>query len=181
MDDNLMYKEEKEWFKRNVKDKVVLEIGTYKGLGTKLMLDSGAEQVTSIDIFNPQLITSKGGKDEYIPLYEQEKAGLNVAWENLSSYNNRILIAGDSGSVLPLLQDQLFDIVFIDGEHSYEGVHRDFMESSRLVKVGGLLCFHDNEDRFPGIQKQIKEVQDFFGQSFVLKEQIKTLTVFEAI
>lgn len=36
-----------------------------------------------------------------------------------------------------------FDFLFIDGDHSYEGVKRDYEMYSRLVRKGGLIAFHD--------------------------------------
>jgi predicted O-methyltransferase YrrM len=35
------------------------------------------------------------------------------------------------------------DLLFIDGDHRYEGVRRDFLEYSPLVREGGLIAFHD--------------------------------------
>jgi predicted O-methyltransferase YrrM len=35
------------------------------------------------------------------------------------------------------------DVLFIDGDHRYEGVSRDFALYSPLVRDGGLIAFHD--------------------------------------
>ena len=35
------------------------------------------------------------------------------------------------------------DVLFIDGDHSYEGVKKDFELYSLLVKKGGIIAFHD--------------------------------------
>jgi len=35
------------------------------------------------------------------------------------------------------------DVLFIDGDHSYEGVKQDFEMYSPLVREGGLIAFHD--------------------------------------
>lgn len=35
------------------------------------------------------------------------------------------------------------DFLFIDGDHSYEGVKRDYHDYSKFVKPGGLIVFHD--------------------------------------
>jgi hypothetical protein len=39
-----------------------------------------------------------------------------------------------------------FDFLFIDGDHSYAGVKRDFEMYSPLVKPGGWVGFHDIND-----------------------------------
>jgi predicted O-methyltransferase YrrM len=35
------------------------------------------------------------------------------------------------------------DFLFIDGDHSYEGVKKDFEIYSSLVRKGGIIAFHD--------------------------------------
>jgi cephalosporin hydroxylase len=35
------------------------------------------------------------------------------------------------------------DFLFIDGDHSYDGVRRDYYDYSQFVKPGGLIVFHD--------------------------------------
>jgi predicted O-methyltransferase YrrM len=42
-----------------------------------------------------------------------------------------------------VLQGNLVDVLFIDGDHSYEGVKRDFDLYSKLLRRGGLVFFHD--------------------------------------
>jgi predicted O-methyltransferase YrrM len=35
------------------------------------------------------------------------------------------------------------DLLFIDGDHTYEGVKKDFEMYSPLVRKGGIIAFHD--------------------------------------
>jgi len=42
-----------------------------------------------------------------------------------------------------ILRDNKVDFLFIDGDHSYEGVKKDFEMYSPLVKKGGIIAFHD--------------------------------------
>ena len=39
--------------------------------------------------------------------------------------------------------DQPIDLLFIDADHSYEGVSRDYKNWAPLVKSGGFIAFHD--------------------------------------
>lgn len=41
------------------------------------------------------------------------------------------------------LGEDKFDLLFIDGDHTYEGVKSDFEKYRLLVKDGGLIVFHD--------------------------------------
>jgi predicted O-methyltransferase YrrM len=47
------------------------------------------------------------------------------------------------GCVKELLRENELDLLFIDGDHSYEGVKQDFLSYSPLVRKGGWIAFHD--------------------------------------
>jgi hypothetical protein len=38
---------------------------------------------------------------------------------------------------------EIFDVIFIDGLHEYEQVHRDAINALKAVEVGGFIAFHD--------------------------------------
>ena len=42
-----------------------------------------------------------------------------------------------------ILKDNKVDFLFIDGDHSHEGVKKDFEMYSPLVRKGGIIAFHD--------------------------------------
>jgi predicted O-methyltransferase YrrM len=42
-----------------------------------------------------------------------------------------------------LLDGRAIDFLFIDGDHSWDGVWQDFKMYSSLVAPGGLIAFHD--------------------------------------
>lgn len=44
------------------------------------------------------------------------------------------------------LDDGLFDFIFLDGDHSYEGVSKDFDMYFDLLSRGGCIAFHDIVD-----------------------------------
>jgi hypothetical protein len=50
---------------------------------------------------------------------------------------------GDSSSVLEKRPDSVYDIIYIDGDHTYEGVMRDAEVSARKLKSDGILIFND--------------------------------------
>jgi predicted O-methyltransferase YrrM len=41
------------------------------------------------------------------------------------------------------LDGELLDFLFIDGDHTYDGVKQDFERYKALVRRGGLIAFHD--------------------------------------
>lgn len=55
------------------------------------------------------------------------------------------LIRADSDKFLPKLNDRLFDLIYVDGSHYYEGVKRDIEQALRLVRPGGTIAGDDLE------------------------------------
>ena len=63
---------------------------------------------------------------------------------NLNNYLNRIIIhKGFSDDVLPLLETESFDIIYVDGDHSALAAYNDGVNSFPLLKSGGILIFDD--------------------------------------
>lgn len=50
------------------------------------------------------------------------------------------------------------DLLFIDGDHSYEGVKDDWENFSPFVKKGGWIYFHDADDTSPGVLRLTTEL-----------------------
>lgn len=48
-----------------------------------------------------------------------------------------------------LLQGQPIDFLFLDGDHSYEGIKQDFEMYAPLVRKGGIIAFHDIKPSLP--------------------------------
>ena len=63
--------------------------------------------------------------------------------------NNINLIVGDSHSqdtidkIESILGDRKIDLIFIDGDHSYNAVKNDFEIYSKYINKGGIIAFHD--------------------------------------
>jgi predicted O-methyltransferase YrrM len=117
----------------------ILEIGTSAG-GTLFLLAQLASPgglVISIDL--PRGEFGGGYPLWKVPLYK----AFARPGERLE------LIRGDSHEpanamrVRRLLEEKPLDFLFIDGDHSYDGVRRDFEIFAPLVRPGGLVAFHD--------------------------------------
>jgi predicted O-methyltransferase YrrM len=65
------------------------------------------------------------------------------------------------------------DFLFIDGDHSYEGVKRDFEMYSPLVNPGGVVAFHDIVEHPPEAQCHVKEFWDEIKPRYRYKEFIE--------
>lgn len=59
----------------------------------------------------------------------------------LRGFSNSVSVRSKFRKIFP--QPQMVDVLFIDGDHSYEGVKSDFELYEKEVKSGGLIIFHD--------------------------------------
>jgi len=118
--------------------KYILEIGTGNG-GTMFLFSRVRDASTIISI--GQHHAQFGGD------YSLWKKGL---YESFASNNQRVVaLRMDSHDpatvqlVKTLLGDIMVDFLFIDGDHTYDGVKADFELYSPLVRKGGIVAFHD--------------------------------------
>ena len=61
----------------------------------------------------------------------------------LAAHANVRLHLGDSSTELAKLPDRYFDWIYIDGDHSLEGVRRDAAVAAAKIKPDGVLVFND--------------------------------------
>jgi predicted O-methyltransferase YrrM len=117
----------------------VLEIGTCAGGTLFLWCHVAAPDATIISVDLPHGRFGAGYSPARIPLYKR----FALPKQKLS------LVRGDSHAaetlerVQKLVGRQPLDFLFIDGDHTYEGVKKDFEMYSPLVKKGGAIAFHD--------------------------------------
>lgn len=61
------------------------------------------------------------------------------------------------GSSLEVNWDKQIDVLFIDGDHSYEFVKAELEKYGPFVKKGGVILFHDYEPEMPGVYPAVNE------------------------
>jgi predicted O-methyltransferase YrrM len=69
-------------------------------------------------------------------------------------------IRGDSVEVSKRFEDIKISVLFIDGDHSYEGCKRDIEAWYPNVKKGGVMLFHDCDESSPGVIRAVAEFVD---------------------
>lgn len=128
--------------------KVVVEIGTAKG-GTLFVwcrAASEAEIIVSIDLPGGD-IGLMGGR--FIGGYHAKRAKLYREFIYDRPRTTMALLRSDShdsatvDALQRVLQGRPIDFLYIDADHSYEGVKTDYEMYGRLVRPGGLIAFHD--------------------------------------
>ena len=60
-----------------------------------------------------------------------------------------------------------FSFIFVDGNHGYEEVRRDFDLWSQRLITGGVIAFHDAAGKIPGPPRVVAEVRKMESYKFV--------------
>jgi len=138
-----------DWFTNNIKsldfffkkfnyyDKNInaLEIGSYEGNSSVFFLKYFKNlKLTCVDTFKGSL--------------EQDNKDFNQIFENfnynLRNYLNRINVhKSPSKKFFENINNQKFDLIYIDGSHYAKDVYEDAINSFKILKKGGFLIFDD--------------------------------------
>jgi predicted O-methyltransferase YrrM len=154
----------------DLKPKLALEIGTLHG-GTLCLLsrlaDPGAT-IVSVDL--PLGRFGGGYKWFYVPIFK-----------SFARFRQKIhLLRADShapetlSTVRKIIGNRELDLLFIDGDHSYEGVRNDFELYHPLVRRGGLIVFHDvaeHTDRTCEVSRFWNEVKQRYRHTEVIRDR----------
>jgi predicted O-methyltransferase YrrM len=135
--------------------RAVLEIGTAQG-GTLFLLAQAAScEATIISIDLPAGAFGGGYTSARIPLYKS--FALPGQHLELLRANSHDLATLDL--VKYVLAETPLDFLFIDADHSAEGVRMDYAMYSPLVREGGLIAIHDI---VPGPSELVGAVPEFW-------------------
>jgi predicted O-methyltransferase YrrM len=116
----------------------VVEIGVRWGGTSALWHELATGTVVGVDRPGPDSLAARDAAEVVRTLVER--------------YPRFRYVEGDSHveptreTVLAALNHEPIDFLFLDGDHSYEGVTKDWAMYSPLVRPGGVVAFHDIVD-----------------------------------
>ncbi len=130
----------------SLKSETVLEIGTANGGTLFLFTRVASDDALLLSMDLPKTPTEGGYPPRMVPVFESfatrgQKIDLILADSHKASTLDELRIR---------LKDRMIDVLFIDGDHSYAGVRKDFEMYSPLVREGGIIAFHDTVEHDPG-------------------------------
>lgn len=135
---------------------VALEVGSWLGQGsTQVLIKAAAKKngtVYCVDTWKGNINVLKHQKivEEYDVfgtfLYNVENA-------NALSIVKPLVM--DSQSASRIIANEIFDLIFIDADHSYEATKLDIQSWKDKIKKGGILCGHDCESRVSKIGLEV--------------------------
>ena len=156
-----------------LKYKIICEIGVWDGFNLKNLLKSKANKVYGVDPYCFEFINDK--KIKYtineINIIFNEVKKLEVIFKNLK------IIKKKSEEAVNFFNDNYFDFIYIDGNHTYDYVKNDLNLWFPKLKLNGILAGHDycnytfkNGEKF-GVIKAVNEFSIKNNLKFYLTDQ----------
>ena len=123
---------------RRIQPRRLVEIGTAQGGVFWLLCQLSQQDATLVSVDLPPEERFSGGLKTAIDLKKMKKSNQTVHAVNGSSHDPVIL-----NRVKTIFAGNPIDLLFIDGDHSYDGVKQDYEMYCSLVRPGGIIAFHD--------------------------------------
>lgn len=142
--------------------KTVLEIGTARGGTFYLCTRVASPNAILISIDLPRGPFGGGYPEWKIPFYRSfGLASQKIHLLRANSHDETTLC-----EIEKILGGLEADFLFIDGDHTYDGVKKDFWMYGKLVRRGGIIALHDICPRSPEIGCEVDkfwlEIQDSY-------------------
>ncbi len=134
----------------------ILEVGSWCGASALVWgeaLERYADsqgKITCVDFWEPHHDTYVNTDVIYREMNAAAESGeaYNIFLNNIAFLPDGVeieIIRGDSKDILPSLDNRRFDLIYIDGDHTYNGVISDIKNCLDLVNEGGILSGDDLE------------------------------------
>jgi hypothetical protein len=155
---------------------VLYDIRTHLGESEKTYLEIGSFAGGSVSLVSSHPYPTKCYSIDLGRPIPQE-----VVENNVSKFKNEKstfkYFKGDSRdeNVINQIKDEI-DILFIDGDHSYDGALNDFKVYSKMVKAGGYIVFDDYNDYIhsPEVKTAVDDIAVNFSDEFLMLGTVNT-------
>lgn len=136
---------------------VVVEIGTYLAGSTIYMLEHfNIKKLYTIDPFRLYKGYRQGQMEDYFKLKGEDNMYQEVVKKLIKYTDVQLQLIRDfAHNVVNQFEDEYIDIVWIDGNHTYEHVKQDIEDWFPKVKLGGFLAGDDST--IPEVVRAVKE------------------------
>lgn len=141
-------------FFKNSNIKNYLELGV--ALGGSFFLNSIFLQKSLV---KSHCVDSLAYKD--VPWVQQTYEKINAKVKRLKEYfpSKEFIFTNATTDDFFKTNTQNYDCIFIDADHEYEGVMKDYRNSLKFITTGGYLIFHDISNTNTGVSRCWKEVK----------------------
>lgn len=146
----------------------VLEIGTAKGGTLYLWAQAAHDEAVLVSVDLPGGRFGGGYPEAKAPFFEAfARPGQSIRLLRADSHAPECREAVERA-----LGGEPVDFAFIDGDHTYEGVKRDWNDYAPLVRPGGLVAFHDILPQPASPQTQVHRLWEELRELYPSRELV---------
>jgi lipopolysaccharide biosynthesis glycosyltransferase len=165
-----------EYFSKLIGQPKILEIGIFKGEFFDFIFNNcNPHSLDGVDIFDG--VTCSGDANGNNLVYYDIGTSYNELRERYKNHTNVRLIKCDSITHLKNCQDSYYDLIYIDGDHSYNGVKNDLENAFNKIKSKGYIMGHDYEMNYNktsnhydfGVKQAVTEFCNKYNQTIIAK------------
>ena len=147
---------------------VTAEVGNLFGRSLCSVADIIKERNITVHCFDGFGTISKAGDNNYYNRFGHFEKIFKDNLEKFEISENCCIHKGISHAQMSLMENDFFDFIFIDGDHSYGGVKEDISASLPKLKIGGVMAGDDyNHPPLDGLRKAVHEA---FGEDGINKK-----------
>jgi hypothetical protein len=152
------------------KEGVCAEIGVWTGEYSQyIIMRNSPKKLYLIDMWDVPSMATDNDR-QYYKNYNKTEQFLSEyqgVKNRFSSFNNVELVRSDSAKAAEMFEDDYFDWVYIDADHSYECVLKDLRAYYPKVKKDGYICGHDWDMPDPVLNAAVLDFVEETGIEFV--------------
>lgn len=133
----------------------IVEFGCFHGRSTRVLGDHVKKggRVYAVDPWNGDYPDENGAPLEMVNTYVFPNF-----MQNLRDLVAAKVVVPHRGFSYSFHLPYPVDMVFLDGDHRYETVHKDIDKALELLNPGGILCGHDyGHPRWEGVKRAVDE------------------------
>jgi len=125
------------------KNLTILEIGVFRGEFAKDILKiTQPKELYLVDIWEGKWGSGDKDGNNYVEIGNMESVYLSLFQQTKDKPNIHVIRA-KSVSFLESCNNNFFDVIYVDGDHTEEAVYADMVHSFAKIKNNGLLMGHD--------------------------------------
>lgn len=142
-----------------------LECGTADGGSAVDFMTNGLEQITCVDVWNT--IPNQRGDASMDSSWHHKN--FEVAKQRLSKWGDNVtLLRGISYEMAWMVPDNSIGMLYLDSDHSYEGVFKELVAYFNKVVKGGIISGHDFLQPAYGVKQAVEDFTKIYGYEWHL-------------
>lgn len=144
---------------------IAVECGTASGGSACDFMENGLDQIICVDNW----ATIPNQKGDASMSNEWHRSNFETAQKRLSKWDGNVkLLRGLTTEMSWMVEDNSVGMLYLDSDHSYEGVFKELICYFNKVVKGGIIAGHDFLQEAYGVKKAVEDFTKIYGYQWHL-------------